>query len=29
VEDAVTFAKNSAFPAFGEMPVTADTDLLA
>ena len=29
VEDAVTFAKQSAFPTFAEMPATANTDLLA
>lgn len=29
VEEAVAFAKNSGFPTFDEMPVAADTDLLA
>ena len=29
VEEAVAFAKKSAFPTFDEMPVTANTDLLA
>jgi pyruvate dehydrogenase E1 component alpha subunit len=29
VEEAVAFAKDSAFPTFDEMPVTHDTDLLA
>jgi pyruvate dehydrogenase E1 component alpha subunit len=27
VEDAVTFARNSAFPAFAEMPVVEGTEL--
>jgi acetoin:2,6-dichlorophenolindophenol oxidoreductase subunit alpha len=29
VEEAVAFAKKSPFPVFGDMPITADTDLLA
>ncbi len=29
VDEAVAFAKKSDFPTFDEMPVTADTDLLA